>query len=881
MDKKDSYFERVGFSQNIPRPIKGDVFLKLWFSQIAEITEKDMWIQFFCLKNNQDIEIKYTNLDKPENTIQSILKLNEKGYNIFYSVCPLNRKERQERNVKYVPGAWIDIDLKHQPENTDIEDLLNRLREFSYTPSIIIRSGHGIHSYWKVKEPLEIETEKDRIEHKKLLAGLIKVFNGDQQPKGLQSLMRLPGTKNYKNSQNPVECDFIELNLEAEYVPEQGLDNFKDETFIELETEKHIDLDFEGGTYQVNHKNPSGAQKDIEKLSIGKTVKRMIIAGECKKGNKTYRSRSERDLAIIIELLGNNYDYQTIENIFFNRFLGCSDRILEAGKRKKEKLKYDVQKGLRLLSREKEYLKPREKTINQIKDAPGGKDEQIKLVSRYISRELLESMGKGYFNKQQVAYFFFNEQNKLLYNVENEDFSCFLKNTYGLLEKELPEVIATIKSDVLVKGEEIEPHNFAFFNDSKHTLYITDHNNQIYKLSGKEITKIDNGADNIIFKFNPVYSSYSVDLKNDKLVNYFKGGFSWENFKDSLVYRYIIDLANLSIEEKHKLTPEEQKYILTIWIYSLFFESIIQDKPILCFLGVKASGKSFLATLIGKILFGRNFLASPLPENRKDFQVNLSRNYYIVFDNLDSRIPGKFLDDLCLIATSGMLSHRKLYTDNEEVLLRPRVFVSMTSRTPKFKRDDFVDRLLLLNTEKVKKPRSRSSLNTSVLNIRNKLWAELMVNLNEIVQLLKDKKDWNPAGIFRMADWELFGKKIHSDNTRNHFISLLEKMNKEKNKFSLEDDYLYQYLYSLIYEQGQKIEGRIMADIHQDLLDWGERKKIRGIERKYSSPRSLGNRLANIKDELSDEFEIEVIKNRQGVNQYYIETKDNLGGSSE
>jgi len=363
-------------------------------------------------------------------------------------------------------------------------------------------------------------------------------------------------------------------------------------------------------------------------------------------------------------------------------------------------------------------------------------------------------------------------------------------------------------------------------------------------------------------------------IRDSPKSEYFKGGFDWQKFKEkSLLNRHVIELSNFATEETHNLTAEDQQYLLSIYIYSLFFEEIIQDKPIICFKGVKASGKSFISELIGKILFGSKFYTRHIPDNLDNLRTTLINTRYLVFDNVDSHVPGAVLNDLCSTATGAQISARKKYSDHVLTSATPHVFLVITSREPKFKRDDFVDRLLIFNTKKIKAAKGRAHLFNTLLAHRGDLWGEMLTNLNAIVALLKQRADWNPAGIFRMADWELFGKKIHSEKSMTHFVGLLEKMNKEKSKFGLEDDPLYILLVYIVIEKDRPIDGDSASDLYEKLETTATDLHMNDFKRRYKSPMSVAKRLSNIQEELEDEFDISIHVGRSKQKVYHISKK--------
>ena len=152
---------------------------------------------------------------------------------------------------------------------------------------------------------------------------------------------------------------------------------------------------------------------------------------------------------------------------------------------------------------------------------------------------------------------------------------------------------------------------------------------------------------------------------------------------------------------------------------------------------------------------------------------------------------------------------------------------------------------------------------------RNKIMEEVLINLNIIVNLLRRLKDYTPSGSSRIADWELFGKKIHTSLPELfQFRLILDKMNEQKDKFTLEDDPLYQIIKDTVIDKGEIIENLSSSELYPLLCDKANELKMKYFQRKYGSPNSLAKRINSIKDELSRVFEVG-ISDRGGNRRFY------------
>jgi len=830
-----------------------------------ESLKQDFFIEFrgLSIQRGLPVKQKFVSYGELEKQIDDALSWNQKDYNVSFSVNPRAAMgESKQDDIQDVTCLWLDIDGKNFQEGKPEAE--KRVLEFQMKPNIIVDSGHGYHCYWVLQEPIINRTKDQSKEVKRVLSGLATALGADKQAFNFDRVMRLPGTLNIKDLENPQPCFIVQTNSEHFY----SLPDFN--TFLDYcyeEPEKGLDVDFKGKTLIVSDKDPLSAIKGVKGLKVTGRIERLIITGELQKGPGSDTTRSGRDMAIITALVAEGYDYATAKSVFFNPYLACSDRIRGKGE---QALKYDVVKAHKLVQRERPFISPQIERIRIIKGVPTtSAEEKLHDIAKYV----VEDMGgfcTNYVDKKRDKRYLFDRNKKILINIKDESFQSFLKDRYDLPDKDLQEVWSWIRTETDTKGSEITPYNFARFNKQPGVLYISNHGNQTLRIDGQRTTLVDNGADGVIFEFRSDYSIINIDPAKAAGADYFDQGFNWGRFRqDSLLFKHVIAKANFIHEEMHDLTPEDQQYLLTIYFYSLFFESIQKEKPLICFKGAKASGKSFMGTAIGQLLFGPAFLPSPLPNTKRDLEVVLGQNYYVVFDNLDSRIDNDILNDLCVTATGGSFKNRVLYTDDEEAEIEPRIFLLITTRTPEFRRDDFVDRLIILDTEKIQNPKSRSALFDEIMNHREEIWSEILINLNLIVRLLNEKRDWVPECVFRIADWDTFAMKIHNESGQGCLKDLLTKMNKKKERFAIEDDPLYIGLDIYIYEAGKTIEDQRSSYVYDILRRQADDHKDKSFERKYANTRALAQRLANILPELSDRFEIEVRKESHARTTYY------------
>ena len=131
--------------------------------------------------------------------IEALIK-DKKNENLYFGVCTRENGDGTKNGCRELTALWIDIDKK------SLEEVNEMLEEFPYKPTAIVCSGNGYHLYWILKEPMKAN---ELIEGH--LKGIAKKLNGDPKATDLSRILRIPGTKNYKNGKTK-DVVLLELN---------------------------------------------------------------------------------------------------------------------------------------------------------------------------------------------------------------------------------------------------------------------------------------------------------------------------------------------------------------------------------------------------------------------------------------------------------------------------------------------------------------------------------------------------------------------------------------------------------------------------------------------------------------------------------------------
>ncbi len=164
-----------------------------------------------------------------------------KKTNVFFGVGLRNKMLKNglrgsEKDISCMGAFYADIDVKGSahaqkdlPET--IDEAVSFLGNLKIRPSIIVRSGNGIHSYWLFDKPFKISNADDREFIACLFKSFGKYINLEAKKRDwkldnvydLARILRVPGSINHK-LKNGVKCEVIESNLQRYSLEEMRID---------------------------------------------------------------------------------------------------------------------------------------------------------------------------------------------------------------------------------------------------------------------------------------------------------------------------------------------------------------------------------------------------------------------------------------------------------------------------------------------------------------------------------------------------------------------------------------------------------------------------------------------------------------------------------
>lgn len=364
------------------------------------------------------------------------------------------------------------------------------------------------------------------------------------------------------------------------------------------------------------------------------------------------------------------------------------------------------------------------------------------IVDREVCNAIVTDLrGYGRFLRvDKGRCYWFDDAAKRVMAIDSQMMETIIDRKYGInpAEKLMNNVVASLRSESRVNGEDVRIYKLAHYEPDNNVLYVHAGEGVVYKLNGKDIATQDNGSDGVFFDEIEKEACWRADF---------------DHAKDP--FDVLINDLSFAAGEGVVLTPHYQRMVFWLWLRSLFFEEIQPTKPILVLTGDHGSGKTTALRRVMYLLFGPKGEVSTINDERA-WTPAITSNYLLVIDNVDKRL--RWLPEkLNLAATGQCISIRVLYETNQEYKVTPRCFLALTTVHPPFQESTVVDRFLLLRMRPLETYVSEQRIKRSVLGQRNQLWAGLLKQLNSDINYLRGE-DIDVA--FRMADWAEFCGKI-------------------------------------------------------------------------------------------------------------------------
>lgn len=167
-------------------------------------------VELRCLRKGEAKKTWCTAAELPDYA-DRLDKGNAAGWDIYAGAIPRSAKGLSgDANVATYRVLFVDFDHIDADGCSPSEIAISRIEDAGLPqPTLVVFSGHGVHCYWRLREPVTEPVWRD------LQARLIQALDSDKAIKNPERIMRLPGFKNLKRE--PVDTFIVDADPTRRY----------------------------------------------------------------------------------------------------------------------------------------------------------------------------------------------------------------------------------------------------------------------------------------------------------------------------------------------------------------------------------------------------------------------------------------------------------------------------------------------------------------------------------------------------------------------------------------------------------------------------------------------------------------------------------------
>lgn len=460
--------------------------------------------------------------------------------------------------------------------------------------------------------------------------------------------------------------------------------------------------------------------------------------------------------------------------------------------------------------------------------------------------EKFHTLGRFFFHAEHRDFataMFFDGRRKLLLPIAGDPFLSWLSGVIGInrTERAFQFILAAIQDEALTgKTTGLLPESFWAARPG--TLYLSNGDGHLVRITPDAVTKEDNGTDEILFPAGDTLAPW-------KLVD------------------PINPFDHCTLFKSMSTTAPHGKVLFELWVCAL--ASNQRTKPPLVLSGPIGSGKTRLAVGIAE-LYGLLPRITTITKNgEEDFWTQMHAGGMVCFDNADTRTDW-LPDTMAAASTDGCREKRRLYTDTARIVQRARAWAIITSANPAFAADaGLADRLLVIRLE-------RRTDETAETALSDEIAAHRDAGLSWIAEVLSVALADNklvPGGLNkRHPDFSALAVRLgRAMGKEQEAIEAIQSAEADKSLFNLENDAIGAALIELM--RANDTFSGTAAELLEQLKTIDP-----SFEGKLSSQR-LAKRLGRLWPHLTAIFDAKQKKGHGGIKQlYFQQPRDGNGG---
>lgn len=775
------------------------------------VTTEEGWFNLALKSSTEDKEWTQLWYEWPKDidTIVNDALEQSKQNNVYFSAHLFNSKNAYKTNV--LPSKTIQADL-------DNAILLNQVQ-----PTVLVETSPNRHQGFYIlgndEEPEDLEALS-----KQLTYG---IPDSDHSGWSLGHKMRLPGTINYKYV-NPNVVKVISALVGHKV------------------TIRKSNLLVVDGLPEEDEFEPASLEKGPRQLWT--EVKSLVPRKVALQYDRRAEDRSVALFNLIAALVRAGVDRDRIHAIAW-----------ESANNKFRDNKYhgslDLSKDI--LRIERKVLSPTttpddiKSKILEARHLPGIQAEKRAYIA-HIVREHMAQQGSFVESNTGEEWFVREDTGRpILLSRGSEHLASLLEMKYGLnaTEPEQRYTINLLISNTKERGRRGHVASLSYYDKAAQSVMIHTGRREVFRIDEKGSTILSNGNLNVIFPWRNNEEPFDPDLENPLPIDMlFEGCFN-----------------NLN-----EMPPQQAMALIKAWLYFLFFRDDATGRPILALFGQPGSGKSTLFRRVYTLLYGATKAVNSIT-TADDFDFAVASDPLVVFDNVDtwtSWLP----DKLALSASTSDLVKRKLFTDTDTVTLKRQALVGITAHNPKFRREDIVDRLLILSLHRLERFLPETDLLREIYMKRDQLWGGIIKDITTILKTPQPHESELPR--FRVSDFSRIGLWVaRALGFEEDFKTAIMQNSKEQTTFNLEEediliDTIKIWMTRNFYEPEKYYPVSVLWTAWQSVS-----RDPANFTRQYRNAIVLGKKLWTLQETLSSVFNISFEFDPQGTRSWRLQPR--------
>jgi len=230
---------------------------------------------------------------------------------------------------------------------------------------------------------------------------------------------------------------------------------------------------------------------------------------------------------------------------------------------------------------------------------------------------------------------------------------------------------------------------------------------------------------------------------------------------------------------------DDERFLFKIHLISLFLEGV--PIPIIDLFAEQGKGKSVITATIKRIVDPQSTTikenVNKMPVREESYMLECASKYLIAWDNI-SNITASQSDDICRMVTGGASEKRKLFTDDDLIVMYLRREFVINGIGVNLHRGDYLERSINYNLKFIEKRLTEQEYEDKINDLLPRILGDIFHTLSRAMQFYPRIKD-SFEELPRMADFAIWGEAISQSLNEKPGVFLKQYQNMMSNTIAV------------------------------------------------------------------------------------------------